>query len=114
MKTTNEVRAICQLDFDTTFDAYNYAMEHHLDENPLSVAIKSDAHGTNFLHSLAVNGVKLFGVWCDFLDDTATGYIYTTEAGAREAMAQVEANDKDAGIYEPDFYTVRDMTKYFE
>lgn len=114
MKTTNEVRAICQLDFDTTFDAYNYAMAHHLDENPLSVAIKSDAHGTNFLHSLAVNGVKLFGVWCDFLDDTATGYIYTTEAGAREAMAQVEANDKDAGIYEPDFYTVRDMTKYFE
>lgn len=114
MKTTNEVRAICQLDFDTTFDAYNYAMEHHLDENPLSVAIKSDAHGTNFLHSLAVNGVKLFGVWCDFLDDTATEYIYTTEAGAREAMAQVEANDKDAGIYEPDFYTVRDMTKYFE
>lgn len=114
MKTTNEVRAICPIDFDTTYDAYNYAMAHRLDENPLSIAIKPDAHSTNFLHSLAVNGVKLFGVWCDFLDDTATGYIYTTEAGAREAMAQVETNDKDAGIYEPDFYTVLDMTKYFE
>lgn len=26
MKTTNEVHAICSIDFDTTFDAYNYAM----------------------------------------------------------------------------------------
>lgn len=114
MKTTNEVRAICPIDFDTTFDAYNYAMAHRLDENPLSIAIKPDAHSTNFLHSLAVNGVKLFGVWCDFLDDAATEYIYTTEAGAREAMEQVEADDMDAGIYKPDFYTVLDMTKYFE
>lgn len=48
-----------------------------------------------------------------FLDDTATEYIYTTEAGAREVLAQVEANDKEAGIYEPNFYKVLDMTKYF-
>lgn len=60
-----------------------------------------------------MNGVKLYGIWCDFLDDTATEYIYTTEAGAREVLAQVEANDKEAGIYEPNFYKVLDMTKYF-
>lgn len=105
--------AICSLDFSTAFDAYNYAMAHRLDINPLAVAIKSDARGRDFLHSLAMNGIKLYGIWCEFLDDTATEYIYTTEAGAREALAQVEANDKEAGIYEPNFYKVLDMTKYF-
>lgn len=27
-----EFSAICPLDFDTVFDAYNYAMSHRLDE----------------------------------------------------------------------------------
>ena len=72
----NETKAICPLDFDTVFDAYNYAMAHRHDENPLAVAIP-------------------------------------TEAGAREAMAQVEANDKEAGVYEPNYWKVFDMTKYF-
>lgn len=31
--------AICSLDFSTAFDAYNYAMAHRLDTNPLAVAI---------------------------------------------------------------------------
>lgn len=47
--------AICSLDFSTAFDAYNYAMAHRPDINPLAVAIKSDARGTDFLHSLAMN-----------------------------------------------------------
>lgn len=105
--------AICPLDFDTVFDAYNYAMEHRLDENPLAVAIPTDAHGTDYGRSLALNGVKLFAVWSDELEETANGYVYTTEAGAREAMAQVEENDKEAGVYEPDYWKVSDMTKYF-
>lgn len=105
--------AICPLDFDTTFDAYNYAMAHRLDESPLAVAIPTDAHGTDYGRSLALNGVKLFAVWSDELEETATGYIYTTEAGAREAMAQVEDNDKEAGVYEPNYWKVSDMTKYF-
>ncbi len=109
----NKTVALCPLDFDTTFDAYNYAMAHRLDEKPLAVAIPTDAHGTTFLMSLAANGVKLFGLWSDELDSTANGYVYTTEAGAREALRQVEANDMEAGVYEPDFYKVVDMTKYF-
>lgn len=87
--------------------------KHHHDENPLAVAIPTDAHGTDYGRSLAINGVKLFGVWSDALDSTANGYVYTTEAGAIEAMKQVEEDDKEAGIYEPDYYTVLDMTKYF-
>ncbi len=109
----NKTVALCPLDFDTTFDAYNYAMAHRLDKKPLAVAIPTDAHGTNFLMSLAANGVKLFGLWSDELDSTANGYVYTTEAGAREALQQVEADDMEAGVYEPDFYKVVDMTKYF-
>ncbi len=105
--------AICPLDFDTTFDAYNYAMAHRLDESPLAVAIPTDAHGTDYGRSLALNGVKLFAVWSDELEETANGYVYTTEAGAREAMAQVEDNDKEAGVYEPNYWKVSDMTKYF-
>lgn len=95
--------AICSLDFSTAFDAYNYAMAHRLDTNPLAVAIKSDARGTDFLHSLAMNGVKLYGIWCDFLDDTATEYIYTTEAGARELKAGGMSNvaiAKELGVSE--------------
>ena len=109
----NETTAICPLDFDTVFDAYNYAMAHRHDENPLAVAIPTDAHGTDYGRSLALNGVKLFAVWSDELEETANGYVYTTEAGAREAMAQVEANDREAGVYEPNYWKVFDMTKYF-
>lgn len=109
----NETTAICPLDFDTVFDAYNYAMAHRHDENPLAVAIPTDAHGTDYGRSLALNGVKLFAVWSDELEETANGYVYTTEAGAREAMAQVEANDQEAGVYEPNYWKVFDMTKYF-
>ncbi len=105
--------AICPLGFDTVFDAYNYAMAHRHDENPLAVAIPTDAHGTDYGRSLALNGVKLFAVWSDELEETANGYVYTTEAGAREAMAQVEENDKEAGVYEPNYWKVSDMTKYF-
>ena len=112
-KANNTTPAICPLDFDTVHDAYNYAMAHRHDENPLAVAIPTDAHGTDYGHSLALNGVKLFGVWSDALDSTANGYVYTTEAGAIEAMKQVEENDKEVGIYEPDYYRVLDMTKYF-
>lgn len=109
----NETSAICPLDFDTLHDAYNYAMAHRFDETPLAVAIPTDVHGTDYGRSLAINGVKLFGVWSDALDSTANGYVYTTEAGAIEAMKQIEEDDKEAGIYEPDYYTVIDMTKYF-
>ncbi|MDE6534502.1 MAG: hypothetical protein K2K82_00660 [Muribaculaceae bacterium] len=112
MNTAN-TPAICPLDFCTLYDAYNYAMAHRHDANPLAVAIPTDARGTDYGHSLALNGVKLFGVWSDALDSTANGFVYTTEAGAIEAMKQVEEDDKEAGIYEPDYYTVLDMTKYF-
>lgn len=109
---SKEFSAICPLDFDTVFDAYNYAMAHSSDENPLAVAIPTHTRGMDFLHSLAVNGVKLFAVWSDELDDTVTEYVYTTEAGAREAMEQIEENDKEAGVFEPNYYKVIDFTKY--
>lgn len=109
----NEAKAICPLDFCTVYDAYNYAMAHRHDENPLAVAIPTDAHGTDYGRSLALNGVKLFAVWSDELEETANGYVYTTEAGAREALAQVEANDREAGVYEPNYWKVFDMTRYF-
>ncbi len=109
----NETSAICPLDFPTAIDAYNYALAHQYDANPLAVAIESNNHTAPLLRSLVINGVNVFGVWCDAMDDTATSMLYTTEAGAREAMAQVEANDREAGIYEPDYYKVIDLSKYF-
>ncbi len=72
-----------------------------------------NVNGTDYGRSLALNGVKLFAVWSDELEETANGYVYTTEAGAREAMAEIEANDREAGVYEPDYWKVSDMTKYF-
>lgn len=113
MRTKNETTAICPLDFCTVCDAYSYTLAHNLDENPLAVAIPTDAHDANFLHSLAVNGVKLFAVWSEELEETANGDVYTTEAGAREAMAQVEENDKESGVYGSNYWKVFDMTKYF-
>lgn len=107
-----EFSAICPLDFDTVFDAYNYAMWSRFDKNPLAVAIPTHSRGMDFLNSLAANGVKLFAVWSDELDDTANGYVYTTEAGAREAMEQIEEDDKEAGVFEPNYYKVIDFTKY--
>ena len=110
----NEINtAICPLDFPTAIDAYNYALAHQHDTTPLAVAIESNNHNAQLLRSLVLNGVKLFAVWSDELEETANGYAYTTEAGAREAMAQVEANDKEAGVYEPNYWKVSDMTKYF-
>lgn len=109
----NDIPAICPLDFPTALDAYNYALAHQYDANPLAVAIESNNHTAPLLRSLVINGVKVFGIWCDAMDDTATSLLYTTEAGAREAMAQVEANDKEAGVYEPDYYKVIDLSKYF-
>lgn len=108
-----QIGAICPLDFDTLFDAYNYAMAHRLDADALAVALPLNARGTDFCRCLAANGVKLFAIWADVLDDTANGYVYTTEAGAAEAMRQVEAHDVEAGVYAPDFYKVIEFTKYF-
>lgn len=112
MKTKEFTSAICPLDFDTVFDAYNYAMAHRSDANPLAVKIPLHRRGTDFCHSLAVNGVRLFVIWSDELDDAANEYVYTTEAGAREAMEQIEENDKEAGVFEPNYYKVIDFTKY--
>lgn len=109
----NETTAICPLDFPTALDAYNYALAHQYDASPLAVAIESNNYNAPLLRSLVLNGVNVFGVWCDAMDDTATSLLYTTEAGAREAMAHVEANDKETGVYEPDYYKVLDMSKYF-
>lgn len=106
--------AICPLDFSTDFDAYNYALAHLHDENALAVAIHTDAHSATYLHSLVVNGGKLFAVWSDALEETANGCVYTTEAGAREAMTQIEEDDKEAEIYEPNYWKVIEMTRYYE
>lgn len=94
---TKEFSAICPIDFDTVFDSYNYAIAHRLDANPLAVATPTNMRCMDFLHSLVSNGVRVFAIWSDELDDSASEYVYTTEAGAREAMEQIEANDKDPG-----------------
>lgn len=114
METTKtKASAICPLDFPASLDAYNYALAHRDDANPLAVAIESNNHNAPLLRSLVLNGVKVFGVWCDAMDDTATSKLYTTEAGAREAMAQVEANDMATGVYEPCYYSIVELSKYF-
>lgn len=65
------------------------------------------------LHALAVNGTPLFYIWLDAVDDTATQLVYFTEDAARADIARLEADDKEAGIYEPDAYRIINAAPYF-
>lgn len=65
------------------------------------------------LHALAVNGTPMFYVWLDAVDDAATTSVYLTEDAARADIARLEADDKDAGIYEPDAYSIINAAPYF-
>lgn len=65
------------------------------------------------LHTLAVNGTPMFYVWLDAVDDAATTSVYLTEDAARADIARLEADDKEAGIYEPDAYRIIDAAPYF-
>ena len=62
------------------------------------------------LHALAVNGTPMFYVW---LDDAATTSVYLTEDAARADIARLEADDKEAGVYEPDAYSIINAAPYF-
>ena len=110
MATTIKKSAFCPLDFDLYIDAYNYAMWHKNDKQPL--AVKIPFKRIELLNSLAANGVKLFAVWVNDFDEAATEYAYTTKAAAHEILNQLEEGDKDAGVYEPNYYSVIDFTKY--
>lgn len=65
------------------------------------------------LHALAVNGTPMFYVWLDAADDAATTSVYLTEDAARADIARLEADDKEAGIYEPDAYSIINAAPYF-
>lgn len=65
------------------------------------------------LHALAVNGTPMFYVWLDAVDDAATTSVYLTEDAARADIARLEADDKEAGIYEPDAYSIVNAAPYF-
>ena len=38
---------------------------------------------------------------------------FISEAAANDYIETLEAEDKEQGIFEPSFYTVKDMTRYF-
>ncbi len=65
------------------------------------------------LHTLAVNGSPMFYIWLDAVDDAATTLVYLTEGAARADIARLEADDKEAGIYEPDAYRIINAAPYF-
>ncbi len=65
------------------------------------------------LHTLAVNGTPMFYIWLDAVDDAATTSVYLTEGAARADIARLEADDKEAGIYEPDAYRIINAAPYF-
>lgn len=65
------------------------------------------------LHTLAVNGSPMFYIWLDAVDDAATTLVYLTESAARADIARLEADDKEAGVYEPDAYRIINAAPYF-
>lgn len=65
------------------------------------------------LRTLAVNGTPMFYIWLDAVDDAATTSVYLTEDAARADIARLEADDREAGIYEPDAYRIINATPYF-
>ena len=65
------------------------------------------------LHALAVNGTPMYYIWLDAVDDAATTSVYLTEDAARADIARLEADDKEAGIYEPDAYSIINAAPYF-
>lgn len=65
------------------------------------------------LHTLAVNGTPMYYIWLDAVDDAATTSVYLTEDAARANIARLEADDKEAGIYEPDAYRIINAAPYF-
>lgn len=65
------------------------------------------------LHALAVNGAPMFYIWLDAVDDAATTSVYLSEDAARTDIARLEADDKEAGIYEPDAYRIINAAPYF-
>lgn len=65
------------------------------------------------LHALAVNGTPMFYIWLDAVDDAATTLVYLTEGAARADIARLEADDKEAGVYEPEAYRIINAAPYF-
>lgn len=65
------------------------------------------------LHTLATAGTPMFYIWLDAVDDAATTSVYLSEGAARADIARLEADDKEAGIYEPDAYRIIDAAPYF-
>ena len=65
------------------------------------------------LHTLAVNGSSMFYIWLDAVDDAATTSVYLTQEAARADIARLEADDIEAGIYEPDAYRIINAAPYF-
>lgn len=65
------------------------------------------------LHTLAVNNTPMFYIWLDAVDDAATTSVYLSEDAARADIVRLEADDKEAGIYEPDAYRIINAAPYF-
>ena len=80
---------------------------------PANEAIANTPANLAKLHALAVNGSPMFYIWLDAVDDAATTSVYLTEDAARADIARLEADDKEAGIYEPDAYRIINAAPYF-
>lgn len=65
------------------------------------------------LHTLATAGTPMFYIWLDAVDDAATTSVYLSEGAARADIARLEADDMEAGIYEPDAYSITNAAPYF-
>lgn len=65
------------------------------------------------LHTLATAGTPMFYIWLDAVDDAATTSVYLSEGAARADIARLEADDMEAGIYEPDAYSIINAAPYF-
>lgn len=65
------------------------------------------------LHALATAGSPMFYIWLDVVDDAATTSVYLSEEAARADIARLEADDKEAGVYEPGSYRIIDARPYF-
>lgn len=65
------------------------------------------------LHTLATAGTPMYYIWLDAVDDAATTSIYLSEEAARADIARLEADDIEAGIYEPNAYSITNAAPYF-
>lgn len=82
-------------------------------QNTISTVMATTPANLAKLHTLATAGTPMFYIWLDAVDDAATTSVYLSEGAARADIARLEADDMEAGIYEPGSYRIIDARPYF-